>query len=531
MRRVLCFDPWESLKTPAPALYPEWGEGLRHFPGLNLDAFRIDIGIAFAEHAEPPEIWLLAPEDKSPGDIAQFNGNLLAIFQESADSAPGITVVKWGTGRLAQLADALFLHLTYPDDADKARDFLLPLALRAYYEIDRLLSTSDDRANLQAISLLASDKQMSQLIEGIECGLIHAAGSVLHEKQHLDEKNSERRYFDVSKISCGISLKETEIAALSLGWLYSIRKDEQAIRDWLVETTRHFAGNWSAFQRQIEDWHGRELQEKNSYGPSQILAAQPTKLRDQFAEQLAKLDKDDGPFWTDDDLSNDIKQLMDREETRLYQAIQRRPTRTLFYVPMTLFTVLAALFIGPVAALTANPSYPPWTWLAFGSLGMLSASALILAALQIGKWKAFKQTSLALTMLQGKIKDAASRLRTKTVAQLTSMLIRRNLDIVAAELEERAVKKQKLDYHLRELGRHYQALNPLGHWQPSDGNDSQALPDLNLPVEQNRCYRWEGKLEENSLLIVGMTELPLASFDQQGRYAGLARIEFKTGKS
>lgn len=527
MRRVLCFDPGESLKLPAPALYPEWEVGLRQFPGMDFERFRVEIGIAYAEYAHPPELWLLVPHTMSEEEIAANQKALRELIYDITNADPdGFKILRWGAGRVGSLEGRLTLELEFTGESNKAQEYLLPLSLRAYFEIVKFLARAELRNNLTTIRLRANPNTITPVIEDIAACLDRAAGAAKHEKQQLASENSKQKYFNSEHISCGLSLTKTEFERPQLPWLYRITRDERAISGWLRDGTEKIANNWDDFHLQLNDWYKQKLMTINGYGPGDLGKEPPERLRIQLAGQLVKLQENQGKAAAPVDLRREITTLIEQEETRLFQAIQKRPTPMLYYAPTVLAAVLAGLFTGPAAALIAQPAGSPWMWPIVTLVALLLASGLLLVALQVVKWRAINTALRALKALQDKTESDADTLRTLTLRRLKSLLVRRNLDIVNAEIDDRVERAQQLDYHLRELQRHHHALLPGHAWRPTEAQDGVSLPELHLPAEQNQTYFWEGRHADGSQCLIDNETKQLAEIDRSGRYAGLTAIEF-----
>jgi hypothetical protein len=532
MRRILCFDPWESLKTPVPALYPEWGESLRHFPGTNIESFKAEMGVAYAEHLDPPECWLLVPQNKAQDDIEKTLGKLRQAVGEVADVVePPIIILRWGTGRYAAQDGTLSLELYFAEDSQKAREFLLPLAVRAYFEIGKFLSSQDDRTHLKAIRLHGNPTALDPILEDYESALLRAASSLLHERSSQGSRPSQGRYFTTDHVSCGHSLKQIEIDSLSLGPLYAITRDERAIHHWLKEATERIAKEWLEYRDSIKKWYRDEMLAMNCRGPTEAKAEQPEELRERFSRQLRELENGQTDLGTGEELQDSIDELLENEKSRLYLVIRRRPTPHLFFLPAALLAGLAAIVTGPTASLIANPTGASWAWLLASVSSILLAAFVLLLHANLGSWQAIRSARRALEALWNRIEQEANSLREVKVSQLKALLLRRNLDIVVSEIEARESRKQKLDYHLRQLERHHAALNPIRSWRPTDDTDSHALPELDRPVEQNDVYFWQGHHGPEDKVKVATTERPLAEVDNYGRYAGVTVIEFVTGQA
>ncbi len=88
---------------------------------------------------------------------------------------------------------------------------------------------------------------------------------------------------------------------------------------------------------------------------------------------------------------------------------------------------------------------------------------------------------------------------------------------------------QKLEYHLRELERHFLILAGIagGKWATDTGDDPQSKLRFDEPAEVNDTYFWVAQSNNEGAYKIGAAVTPLRNVDRDGRYAGIETICFK----
>jgi hypothetical protein len=488
--------------------------------------------VAFAEQHVAPECWMLASHDLKSEDVIAMRGKLEALLAEVSDGKPySLKTLYWQEGDTGQAPrDGTLIRLVHPSDPARARESLLQFGLRAYLESSRFLTSPDQHRHLEAIDVHGDAKNLGEISHAMQDALSQAAGAVQQEKTEQVSRPSTMRYFDVDTVSCGITLPKEDIEPLRVGWFYIMIRDEQAIRDWLKQETGRITGNWIHFQNAIGNWFKEEMRSRNTTGPGLIEQKPPDSLRTAFESGVRELAVQADRWIHGDDLDEAVENLITEEHTRLCQAMQRRPTRLLFFAPFLLFIAFAALFTGPMAALVATPTGSSWLWPGLSMLATAIAGVLVLLFVQWRKRVAIDKSVEALKSLQDKTASDAAGFRESKISLIRQLLLQRNLEIAESEIAERKQRALLLDFHLKQLNRHHNALHHERKWTLDEGTDDSFLPDLNLPPEQNTLYHWAGTHAADSMVVIGGHERPLAPIDDKGRYAGISRIEFHAAR-
>lgn len=536
-RRVLCFDPDAGLKTPASALYPEWADGLRHFPGTLGGDDWAAVAAALAESAELPECWLLVPADLGHQEVCKRRQDVLQAIERVSGVANGnFQIVRWKVGGDASDRPdigEIWLELCLNNGAEYADRFLLPLALRALFEREKFLKTSDQRKHLSGIKIEADKDTILAVVTPIQETLKAAGRQCRHKIALIKDESIEGYYSDWKNVVCNEEFLPKSAEEIRFGWLYLQYIDERKLQQWLNNHTLKLQLSWKTYVEAVGRWHRDELRLHNTKAPEVAFdrSRKPEAYESDFSSALLALNSGANAD-ADGDLDASAAQVVRDRQQSVGAALRKRPTALLFkWMTASLFMFSVAVACVSTAA-TQNLQGIPWQWPSVVAGTILLAALLMLIVSQRDQWAALREARTALSKLENDALSDAEKFKQRKVIDIKRMLLRRNQDILRVQKERRQRSIRKHEYHLRELERHFLSFNDIepSKWATDTGDDPECKLEIEKPAELNETYYWQGRSVDGSECKIGTSVTKLVPLDIDGRYAGVRKISFETGR-
>lgn len=520
----LCFDPWLGLKTPAPALYPEWGERFFHYPGPLTDAQRQDIGLALETGLGLPECWLLAPASQNAEAVTRAAGQIRAALPMLG----GLTPVIWRTPREIGFADTeapagLWVDLVFDGNLDArsaqlAQTLLLPLALRFLLGRGQWLD-GRGAGPVSRLALRSGPAAMRPALDGLRARLDEAASHARHRLDALDGGEFKAAIHTTETPPFAEALKIAPPEPFKPGPWYRPQLDERAAADWVAAAVDSVLLQSAGFSRKLEERTREALREMSRRAPNQAVFGQtPQALKARFTGALSASPAATAPST----LPSQASQIRQTHTLALVRAVRCRPRRGLFAGFALGLLALAAGFCG-LGAAWEGPYPSLWQALPAGAL----ATACI-ACVWLAQWptqRAGKTAQAELRELARAAEIAADNQKNAANAKLQNLLLHRNLDIVEAEIERRQAERGQWNYH---LARMQAVCDSLGLGRLSEAR--QASIGLRLdpaqPETLNPAYFWAGG--DSPELRLGQDRLPLD--DPAGRFGGVETLIVNGGR-
>ncbi len=531
---ILCFDPWHGLKTPAPALYPEWGDTFRHYPGP-LDGQQVlEIAAAMEESRGLPALWLLATPAQSDAELDEAIQDIKTVLKTGGAMAEPYRVIWRMPHRLdtmeapTSLSPGVCVDLVLDgnlqdDPADWARLFLLPLALRFLME-QALFLTAEARGNLAGLELRTDRKTLASALQALQSSLADAASHARHQLDELDVRESGEKFFATELPGCAEAIQPYEPHPPGFGYFYKATADERRAADWINGETEQIIQRWSEFGRRIGDWRQDRLRNLTRQLPDQYHQGQtPMALQARFLADLQALPPNVEGEAFSLKAAKQAKALKDKHTDDLVRAVRRRPQRRLFFGYSLLLAVLAVWFSAFGAHIPAKAAAYPWAWPVASFISLSAAFLLLLMFARRETQSALRRATLALDDFFRQASDAGETLKNRASQMITTVLLNRNLEIVEREIRGQVTERGQWEYHLARLANHLDAFNAR------QAERLDALEDGGLdfapsqPESANRAYWWRNPLQQPAQLVTGQDRRRLAE-DREGRYAGVAEI-------
>lgn len=534
---VVCFDPWQGLKPPVPALYPEWGENFLHCPGQPGDWQTQELAFALECKRTPPEIWLLAPFERTEAEIVEVEEKIKTVMQ-CGDLDFAIYRVVWRISQALSPATpagiaGIRVDLTIdPADPNSTSDweclFLLPLALRFLFEAKRLLNPQE-RKSLSSLGIRAERSALAKTIETLQSRINSAAAHVRFMQGNLDNRKSEESFFDMALSPCTEAFGSYQARPCDFGFFYRAHVDEHKAFSWLKDETDSILKQWAEFKRRIDQWWTERLRSLTLQLPSQRFPNQtPKDLYAKFQSELASLPADEEVGVFSVRAARLAHELADKHREQLVLGLRRRPSKALFLWVALLLTTLGLLFSAFGAHIQMRTPAYPWLWPAGLGLALTAGFALALAFSQYALRRALVNARLALQAFFWNADNAGAGLKDESSRMASKILLNRNLEIAERELRRRELERSHWEYHLNCLKRHFLALDGRQVWSMEIREDLGREFNPAQPETDNKLYFWRDTYQQHPRLLMGRDERRLDG-DTDGRLAGIAEITLKGG--
>lgn len=571
--RVLCVDPRGVLGSlPSPVLYPEYGDGFLHAPGLDGDhAISVTEFLHGGRPDEKREVWLLWQSGLERYEIESLATSLherMAEHMAVAVHGIQITWVKQGAEsgqffdpdrknqELSWFADkgsqctadgrwrTLLLGLQ-PGERSTDDELLITLALRAWLDREQLdcpwrephyralihyAKSGASNSRSGTLNLLREDwqKVFGQLdlrrksLQTAHCNRkMYGEPTVSWAAFPEAPKGDRSPYCSFSRRFSGGSLKKC------IGWFFD-PDDREVVKRWI----EHLYGKLkdavhSVWQAADDEYHD-ELRRLHD-GPSK--GAEGEKLNPWQAVQKYEKALRENASLPDDQTSPEalVAEIADKQRlhtVQLFEAIRCRPSRTMFLTTVSLATLglLAAVFFRDLPSVSAAiHQLPSEAW----PLGLVM---MVLLAAAWGIWQAqapFRNGVTEAVAMFDSSWDAA-RERHSSYCSALAMAIRRvvalrNLEIAREERAERELELGQIAYHMNRLAEYFRAYGG-GDMIANLADVSMADFNPSLPEARNPAYWWNRAGTQ-----VPIEGLPNQHTDQcvfaNSRLAGIERIE------
>jgi len=534
---IICFDPWNGLPQPAPALYPEYGDSFLHIAGMAYNTQEKWRNISSAVHSCPDtECWLLIPREHEKdaqhaaetiaNNIRKINGEIPVchLLWYDDDKLSNQRVESHSTGEQSHIEIKLKIS---EQASDQHKALLLSLSLRFLMERESLVSESDWRQGFSCLSMVTDIDTLNKEIRRWQLRLKHMERDLRNKRNQARTRVYDGKWYAEDNAVISASVKNT-VDDVSLPEISSFFSSGQVkdIQEWLQTTCRKivrdrglrideimssFNDQQKAISRQNPvDYYGQKtpeaLQRELRQAMKKHTAVQPTVPID-AEKEASEIRRIQLPLLTD--------VLRCLPDSSMAMAA--------FFLCLLMLTFSVGL--GDSIATPVEPLHR-WAWLP-GMAGVMGIIALILISwLQANAKKSIFHACKLLTRLCKKLREDEHEHRLYLVACLEQCIHGRNLELVNKEIRNEDHIFSLLNYHIKQMGAHQRMLSVSDRESQPGENPERSSHTLEKekPEFQNSIYFWQSTTD-STILKQGNTEVELRS----DRFGGVKCIQIEKG--
>lgn len=527
-RLIVCFDAERLVRTPCPALYPEWDREFVLVSGRPSDEDwkRCATALAVAgSDLKSVSVWKLGtrsePPDPGTASPPPWSSAPTAL-QRRLDTLGPPLWVEWRhmdtPAQEQEPARSIVVRTAFerpaPDgERELGQLWLLPIGLR--FLLDRHLLMQGlhaPAARPWQVAVIASEDSVRS---AIATWLRYLAGS----KQQLVQERNRQVAAPCSTLMYAAEVggllemkcKPEEVRSLALSLLQHLQEDEREIGQWFTTEANALHDAFARFQSMLaEDFRSAVntlssaepavdasnwAQAEQGDTPAGVASLSCESVRGVVLQQMAVLNGRPPSQESPKALEAATSDWLASHRSEVLRRARRRPTAAVAFAGCgTSIALVAVAWAWGVVQPAGSPV--PWPLLGWATLGGAAFLCALTAAGVFWRWRVARRSLNAakealIEKVRSQFEAAATAALESARAALKTMLLGRNLELVDRACARQRALLAQYEHHIDALNEHL-ALAGEGRIEPLPAS---VGPDPVSPTrrpEDQHAYWWRG---------------------------------------